>query len=99
LNALTIAEGEVEGVEEAVKIMLAANSFLLAGTPTAPSLDGGAGGGTRPGKGIRLTPLQEHLADISGMTREAYAEYLRKQKESSQESIPPNFLLGSDKDG
>lgn len=95
LNGLSINEGEVEGTAEAVKSMLAANPFLLGESPSAPSLDSGAGGVTRPGKGIRLTPLQEHLADISGMTREAYAEYLRKQAESSKEPIPPQFLLGS----
>lgn len=96
LNVLSIAEGEVEGVEEAVKSMLTANPFLLGDQPLAPPLDSGAGGGTRPGKGIRLTPLQEHLADISGMTREAYADYLRKQAERPEESIPPNFLRSSE---
>jgi hypothetical protein len=93
-------DGTVSGVEDAVKALLEASPFLLAddSKPPAPQLDSGAGGGARPGKGIVLTPLQREMARVSGMTEEAYIEYLQKQKGKAMDTNIP-IELRSTEDG
>jgi len=64
--------------------------ILTGGKPPAPSLDGGAGGGQRPDKLVTLTPQEEQLARLSGMTLEEYAK-LKKEREGLYYSSPsPN---------
>lgn len=68
-------DGKVTGVAEAVQTLVDAGRLVMSGSPRAPSLDAGAGGGTRAGS--RLPGLSQEELDMArkmGITPEAYAK-------------------------
>lgn len=71
---VTIADdGSVAGVAEAVKALLDAGRLpLSANRPTPPNLNGGAGGGARPGETPQLSDEELRAAKKMGLTPEQY---------------------------
>lgn len=75
-SSVTVADdGTVEGVTEAVKVLVDAGRVPLAGRPQAPNLDGGAGGGQRSngGKSVKLSDDEVETARRMGVSVEKYA--------------------------
>ena len=64
--------GHVEGVAEAVKVLVDAGRVPLSGRPGAPNLNGGAGGGDR-NRGAKLTADELEAAHRMGITPERAA--------------------------
>jgi hypothetical protein len=89
-------DGKVEGVAEIVKGFVDAGRLPVAGRASAPSLDGGSGGGNRPAPTVTLTPEQKQLARIAGMTEEQYVEYMLRgaagQQSASQDEKLNKFM-------
>lgn len=74
LGAVAITDdGAVSGVAEAVKALVEGERLVMTGRPTAPNLDGGAGGGERTGeKAVRLSQEELEMARKMGLTPEQY---------------------------
>ncbi len=83
--------GNPVGVAEAVKALVDAGRLVLSGRPSAPGLDGGAGGGNRPAPTIQLTDAQKYLAYVSGMTEEQYIVELKRGQESEKIRSQPDM--------
>jgi hypothetical protein len=81
LASVRIAEdGSVEGVEDAVKVLVDSGRLPLVGRQKAPDLDGGAGGGSRSSTtSAKLTPEELEVAVKMGLTPEQYAKYKKKK--------------------
>jgi len=68
--------GEVEGVDTAVKALVESGRLPLVGKPQAPTLDAGAGGGDRPGdKPVKLSDDELEIAKKMGMSPEDYSKF------------------------
>lgn len=82
LAGVEIGEGgQVTGVEEAVKVLVAAGRLPMSGRPRAPGLDGGAGGGEPPGGGEpELSDEEREIARKLGLTEEQYQKAKRKRE-------------------
>lgn len=75
LTNVSIADGVIEGVEEAVQALIDGGRLILTGRPQAPPLDGGAGSGDRPGAKVKLTPEELEMAQKLGVKPEDYAKH------------------------
>lgn len=74
-SLLTLSEeGTVSGAEQAVKTLIEAGRLPVMDKPAAPSLDGGAGSGERPGQTPTLTDEELEIARKMGLTPEDYAK-------------------------
>lgn len=81
LATISIADdGKVVGAGEAVKALVDNGRLVMAARPQAPNLDGGAGGGGRPGDTQALTPEQLEMARKLGVKPEDYIKYIPKKK-------------------
>lgn len=69
--------GQISGVEEAVKALVDAGRLPMAGRPTAPGLNGGAGDGKRPGTPT-LSDEEIAVARKMGLTAEQYQQHKDK---------------------
>lgn len=80
-SLLSIEDGTVSGVEDAVQAMLEANDFLAAGgsKPPAPDTAGGKGSPPASGEAVVLTQQQKTIARLSGMSEEEYAKSLKER--------------------
>lgn len=65
-------EGNVTGVDTAVQALIDAKRLPLSGKPTAPKLDGGAGGGNPPGDMPTLSEEEIKMARRMNLTPEQY---------------------------
>lgn len=74
-SAVTVDEaGKVDGVAEAVKVLIDAGRVPLSGKPPAPNLDGGAGSGERGnGKAVKLTAEEIETARKMNLSPERFA--------------------------
>ena len=70
-------EGQIEGVEDAVKALVDAGRLPMAGRATAPGLNGGAGDGKRPGAPT-LSDEEIAVAKKMGLTTEQYQQHRDK---------------------
>ena len=74
-SGVTIGEdATVTGVAEAVAALVEGGRLVMSGRPAAPNLDGGAGGGSRPGdsKAKALSEAELVTARKLGLTPEQY---------------------------
>ncbi len=76
LTNVSVTDGVIEGVEDAVQALIDGGRLVLTGKPQAPPLDGGAGSGDRPGQMVKLTPEQLDMAKKLGVKPEDYAKFV-----------------------
>ena len=73
-------DGTVSGVAEAVAVLVEAGRLVMSGRIPAPNLDGGAGGGNRPGdRALDLTPEEAEFARKMNIKPEDYAKQKQKR--------------------
>ncbi len=83
-------DGEIEGVEEALKTLAKDKPYLLSGDappPKAPNLDSGAGNPPARKGGASLTADEKRIADRTGTSYEDYAK-IKAQREGLYAYIP-----------
>lgn len=73
---ITIDDGNITGVSEAVAALVTANRLPLTGSTAPPPLDGGAGGTQIPSKLPDISEVEANIAELSGIPLEEY----KKQK-------------------
>jgi len=71
-------DGKVTGVTEQVKALVDAGRLPMQSGPRAPSLDGGAGGGSRATETIKPTPEQVEYAAKMHIPIEEYMKFVPK---------------------
>lgn len=88
LSGITVSEsGGVEGVAEIVKGLVDSGRLPVSGRPRAPSLDGGAGGGERPGDQTGTLSNEEAvIARKLGLKPEDYLKARQERDKRSAEA-------------
>lgn len=83
LGGVEIGEdGQVTGVEDAVKALVEAGRLPMSDKRRAPGLDGGAGGGQGPGKKApELSDEEREMARKMGLTEEQYQKAKKKKED------------------
>jgi hypothetical protein len=76
LSSVKVDGEMIEGVEDAVQALIDNGRLPLVGKQSPPPLDGGAGGGERPGKKVKLSLDQVAHAEKMGVSPEEYAKNL-----------------------